>query len=432
MESRLGFVLLIVLVVLSAGAAFSWSTASPAREPRQDSKTPEPVSAADPARLSDAPLAEYRVRLLDMAYRTASALPLQPHAKNRARAQEAVVTDCIELEQARRALEYADGIANWRRGASYADLAFHLARKGETAQVQALLELARQIAETAPKEDEGGVETRQDWQTDRIRARIAQTHAWLGQAHDAERSAATAADADAARVAVIEATHADVELDEQLAQLDAVIATGSFDALRRALETCAHLFDRHYADAEGRARAQAKIESSWSKLPVPVRLELLNATIESALSHDDQPKAREILAKAQAMLTGAPWTPDLSIPYLARFAGLRHRAGEPEKARIEIDAAESAFEAQRERIVNIDRAGVLRALAECHATMGDVDGARKLYARAVEAGVENPNSRPRAEDLAATCRSMARNAVEPGVELMARMKQVQERLGTPW
>jgi hypothetical protein len=52
--------------------------------------------------------------------------------------------------------------------------------------------------------------------------------------------------------------------------------------------------------------------------------------------------------------------------------------------------------------------------------------------RFVEEGVENPNSRPRAEDLSATCRSMALHAVEPDADLWKRMRQIGDGLGPPW
>ena len=55
-----------------------------------------------------------------------------------------------------------------------------------------------------------------------------------------------------------------------------------------------------------------------------------------------------------------------------------------------------------------------------------------MYKTAVEEGTANPNSRPRAEDLTATCCSMALSAVEPDKELWAKLKQIYEGLGEPW
>lgn len=451
MESKSGSTLLSVLVVLSAGAAlFVWSSATPSA-PASDKPASDPQASdqqasnqqaraagkpqratVDASSLTDEPLDAWRLELLDLAFRTASALPLQPHVKNRSRAQASVVDDCIALDQPRRALGYIEQITNWRRGAGYADLAFHLAQHGETAAVQPLLDLAEEVSETAAKED-SALESAQDWKKDRIRARIAQTHAWLGRAREAARFAEGAVESESGKVAVVEAMHASADaFDEQMRRLDQVVLTGSFDQQRQALEACAQLFDRFYDDAERRTSAQEKIRTSWTKLPVPVRLELWMELAGFALDHEDASKALDLVQEAHAIMDGARWTPDLQIPMLARLATLRHRAGDAERAHSEVDAALASFDTQREKIVNIDRAGVLRSLAEAYAAMGDASASRKTYARAVEAGVENPNSRPRAEDLAATCRSMARQAVQPGDELLARMQQIHERLGAPW
>ena len=64
--------------------------------------------------------------------------------------------------------------------------------------------------------------------------------------------------------------------------------------------------------------------------------------------------------------------------------------------------------------------------------MGEQAAAFRTYALAVEAGIDNPNSRPRAEDLSATCRSMALHDVRPDAQLWARIRQVSEGLGPPW
>jgi hypothetical protein len=64
--------------------------------------------------------------------------------------------------------------------------------------------------------------------------------------------------------------------------------------------------------------------------------------------------------------------------------------------------------------------------------MGNTAAALSVYAKVIEAGVENPNSRPRAEDLAATCCSMAVHAVEPDPRLWSRIRSIRDGLGDPW
>jgi hypothetical protein len=64
--------------------------------------------------------------------------------------------------------------------------------------------------------------------------------------------------------------------------------------------------------------------------------------------------------------------------------------------------------------------------------MGNISRAIELYKRTIEAGIENPNSRPRAEDLSATCCSMALHNVKPDAELLSRISQIRDGLGDPW
>jgi hypothetical protein len=86
------------------------------------------------------------------------------------------------------------------------------------------------------------------------------------------------------------------------------------------------------------------------------------------------------------------------IPLVAQLSDLRFKAGDTERARTDADAALALFNAQREKIVNIYRAGALRPLAEAYQSMGDTEAALSVYKLAVEEGIANINSRPRAED----------------------------------
>ena len=90
------------------------------------------------------------------------------------------------------------------------------------------------------------------------------------------------------------------------------------------------------------------------------------------------------------------------------------------------------FAAKREEIVDIYRAGALRTIAETYQAMGETAAASKTYKQAIEAGIENPNSRPRAEDLSATLCSMAVHGVEPDAGLWTRITDIEAGLGDPW
>jgi hypothetical protein len=161
-------------------------------------------------------------------------------------------------------------------------------------------------------------------------------------------------------------------------------------------------------------------------------LELMIELTGYALDHGDNRKALDLVEESVAMVKGSTWAPEDRIPKMAQLAGLRHRAGDDAKARSEADAALALFDAERDHIVDIRRAGALRPLAETYQSLGDMGAARAAYAKAIEEGVLNPNSRPRAEDLSATCCSMAVHAFEPDEKLRARILEVRSKLSDPW
>ena len=132
------------------------------------------------------------------------------------------------------------------------------------------------------------------------------------------------------------------------------------------------------------------------------------------------------------MLDGATWKPELRIPVMARLAVLRHRAGDEGGAREDADAALAFFEAERNQIFDYKRAETLIPLAEAFRSLGDAPAAHGIYAKAVEEGALNPNRRPRADDLTATCCSMALHAVEPDAKLRARLLEIRSGLEGPW
>jgi tetratricopeptide (TPR) repeat protein len=240
-------------------------------------------------------------------------------------------------------------------------------------------------------------------------------------------------ESESGKVARVQATLSDKNsFTEQIKVLDALIGSGHVDIIKNALDAYAALFDRFYDDAERRLQAEKKIKAEWGNLPVLFRIKLLLTLSRSALHHADPGQALKLVNEAQAMTDAHQWPPRYGIPIKAQLAGLRSRAGDPQRARTDADAALALFDAVRHQMVDIDRAGTIRPLAETYQSMGDTAAALALYKRVVEEGVQNPNSRPHAEELSATCRSMALHGVEPDAPLWARMRQIRKGLGPPW
>jgi tetratricopeptide (TPR) repeat protein len=405
-----------------AGLAPALLVAGPVGAASGEGAAPAPATAAIAEPLADAALAGFRTELLELAFETAAAIPVRPHIKSRSRAQEAVVAACLELDQPGRALDCIERIDNWRRGGGYADLALHCARHDRPEDARRFLALAAKCARDT-----------EDWRRDNIHVRMAAAHVWLGEIERAQELESGVVDSEAGKVAAIAAERSgEGSYREQLAALEALVALGSFDITRNAMESYTELYRRFYGDGTRRLEVEQRIKASWERLPLFVRVELLMKLARCALDHGDRGEALELVNEAQALFESAAWPLEHRIPLAARLAALRFGAGDAARAREDADAALALFDAEGEQIVNIYRARALRPLAEAYQAFGDAAAALEVYRRAVEEGVGNPNSRPRALDLSATCLSMALHGVEPDAVLRARIRRISEELGPPW
>ncbi len=388
-----------------------------------------PMVAKGPA------LQPFQEELLRLAFRAASAFPLEPHAKNRSRAQEVAVVGCFELDAPQLALEFAHGIADWRRGSAYADYACYCAR--HDGREQALDYVKR--AETFVKELARDVST-QEWRRDLIMMKLARACMLLGDQERADAFAAGieaasthAVDDDWARTAADRANMVAAEkLGEAIATLDASFQGMSLGQQNTAIATLVALHERFFAEAAHRVTIEERLTKTYDKLPPPIRLQALLRLVSTCLAKNDKASALRLLAVARDLAAAHTWRPADQVPQLARLAELRGRAGETAQARADAEAALAIYHEERDRIVNIERAETLWPLALTWHTLGEATTADDLLALALEEAMENPNSRPRADDLVDIAVAMARHGCKPSVRLATRMRQVCEGLGNPW
>jgi hypothetical protein len=382
-------------------AAALTDTAEPAAAPAGPGAAQGAATDLVPALPPDAPLAPFQSELLDLAFDAASSLPLDPHVKNRSRAQDEVVTASLALDQPRRALDQAGSIANWRRGSACADVAVD------------------------PND--------QEWRRDRVRAKLAAAYILLRQEDRVAGLEADLEPSEAARLVEARAAAGGPEVvDAQIAALEEAVTAGTFELVRHAMDACVQLVDRHYDDGETRARLEQAIRDTWAKVPRTVSVDLQFRLAEAALVHDDRASARRWIADAEQLIDSSKVLLEDQVQIAARLAVLLGRAGDGTRARERADAAFAAYMAGTETIADMFRAGALRPLAEAYHALGDRDAALSVYKLAVEEGALNPNARPRAMDLSATCLSLAQSACEPDAELRERLAEVRAGLGSPW
>jgi tetratricopeptide (TPR) repeat protein len=408
--------------LLIQAACMGFLTLGAAGAAQSDGEAPRAAAAQIAQSRPESSPSESQLRLLDLAMQAATRIPIEPHVKDRSRAQEEVVAAYLSLNDVDRARECIVKIADWRRGAAYADLAFHLAQQGQAQDVEHELALAAGVAHSVD-----------DWRRDRINIKIARARALMGQSQRAQQLANSVEESQRGRLDEALALVSDAaKFDQQLEALAAAANDRNFDLTRSALDAVAQLFNRFYSDVEKRERAERQIKSAWGSVPEMARIDVYVKLTNFALAHNDQKKSLQLVSEAQALLESVQWTPDYRIATTARLAGLRYQSGDAMVAKRDISAAMAQFETDREMIIGIDRAAVWRAIAESHKAMDDDAAALESYRKAVELGADNPNGRPRALDLSATCRSMALSNVEPDSELWARFEKIREGLSHPW
>ncbi|MEZ5990237.1 MAG: hypothetical protein R3F30_14180 [Planctomycetota bacterium] len=378
--------------------------------------------------IEDRPLAAWRRDLLEIAFRGVSALPLDPHIKDRSEYQQDVVRACLELEQPVLARTWIEEVRDWRAGLLWADYASYCAERGDRDEAGRALALADRIS-TDPDRDPNP----QKWRRDRVRAAIARTWLLLGER---DRAHPWMEDLEKSELGAVSRLEADKLPDERydayLAMLDEVLATQDFERVQAALLACTRLHDRFFDDAARRQATEERVMTACAKLPFQIRLDLIEVLAETSVDHGDKARAKAMLDQVADLMGKVKFLPQDYVEVRAHLARLRQRARAREQARHDLEVAMAMYEQERARIFDILRADALRPVAEAWHALGDRAKALETYRRAVEEGVLNPNSRPRAEDLSKTCLSLAVNEVEPDAALRARLVEICEGLGHPW
>ncbi len=402
-----------------------------AATPARAAVSPIPQTPAGDDRAASAPADELTdaqrdaLRLLDIAWDAVSGMPDVPHEKNRSRAQERVVDALVEAGLLDRALERARAITNWRRGAALATCAAALVEADADADVSALLTAARDVAD--------GMVEDQTWRRDHVRARIALALRARGQVEEAR-----------ALEDVLEPSELGVVAEERVADTDAaafeahlealpqIMLGGQYDQVRNALVTCARAYDRFFDDEALRGRAADAIRDNRTKVPAEVAIELFLDLARAAVAHDAAAAALGFVGEADEIFAAGTWLPEHHVPMAARIASVRFRAGDEERALEEARAARALFEVERVRIYDVFRTEALLPLAHAFHEMGEADDARDTWVLAVLESQENPNSRPRSEDLVSICAALADAGVTPDADLWSRLDKARDGMGDPW
>lgn len=349
---------------------------------------------------------------MDTAFKIATAIPVNPHLKDRSKSQHNIISACLEIDQPQLAQSYVDEIDNWRRYLCYAELACYFAENGNSNQTDIYL----QSAEKFPDDIE-------EWRKDRITNQIKRAKNILAISRQDSSTGSPETD---------KASDDQNSFDDQVKLLDKSIITDGIPALKNGLYSYAGLYGRSYDNIQHRALVEDKIKSAWKDVPVYIKIEILIKLAESAIENDDSGNSLKHLSQANDFLDNNKWQIRYHVSTLIALAESFKRSGEVKKAHGNLCDALKIFNESKDEIFDIYRAGILRQLAEAYCLIGDSSSGLSVYRQAVEEGAANVNSRPRAEDLSATCCSMVVNCVEPDEQLLARINQMFGGFSKPW
>ena len=360
--------------------------------------------------------------LLDLAFQISTSIPTEPFPSDRAKMQALVAQACIKNGSLIQATQYASKIEGWRQGELFALIGQQYATANET---QLARDFAARAMEVATNET--------DWRRERIVIETAKIYLQLGDSAKASTLLEGATQAElgkleAARTAIV----LESQLDNQADMFDKAIATMNFDLARGAIEGYLVWLDRVSQDEIRTTRALKAIDDALLGLPLDLQVKYGVDLADHLNKNLKRDLAILKLDKATEIFSATTFLPEDVAPLGAMLARARIRMGDEQSARLILQRLYSEYSTRREGIVNLRRATSLRALAEGFCELGDRDDAIACYNLALEEGTINPNARPRAEDLGATCISMAEYGISLTPDLKNRIDTIRSSLTYPW
>ncbi|MDF7823130.1 hypothetical protein P4B35_03840 [Pontiellaceae bacterium B12227] len=381
-------------------------------------------------------------KLLNLTFSGVSKLPLDPHIKNRSRLQLKLTECALAQGEADLALEYAEQIENWQRLVAFNLIAQFYIDSDQPGLGDPLIrrvenDLLQNAAYHDPalivKPNNALMESLTDWRLEKVQAQLIDLQVQRGAIADFEDLENRVGDAEAARLrSAVAVQQAHDDFDSAIIALDIICANPNIEVVNSGILGLLNLYRDNKTHPERREQIAPRIESALPKLPVVWQFEVLMMYAAIYLDEARFSEAQRLLIRVDSMLSGIDYQPRYIIPIRCRLAAALHEAGLKETAWQQITDQLALYESKRDWIVNIDRAGLLCAVAEANFICGDEKQAEQLWIRAVSEGLVNPNSRPRAEALCdITCSVLSVNP-NPGVLLFRELEEMNNQLGNPW
>ncbi|HEX6853186.1 MAG TPA: hypothetical protein VF139_17455 [Candidatus Polarisedimenticolaceae bacterium] len=345
-------------------------------------------------------------------------------AKDRERAQEAVVLDIAMLGHLDEAIRRADGVEGWRRGVAYAEIAKMLAKRNRLPEARALLAKAEEVA--------SGVE---GWQGPRIESHVAQARA-LVDGMDAPAVTTGRLEQDDALqyrglTAVLRATAhaAKGEFDPAMAQLTKASQETAIEVSWPMVQAYLDLARHPSLTPAQRSQTLDAALAAVSRIPEQIsRLDAMEALAEGYREAGLREPAVSVLAEFHAQVSSLSDATLLKAPFLAGEARSRARLGDRGSAlEILADASRIGSSAYL-----VDRPAVLANVAAAYHVAGDSASAQATLDAALSTAEGLVNARPRALAFIEIGRVLARFDLPMSTPVRGRFERGLSGLKAPW
>ncbi|MGH9869170.1 MAG: hypothetical protein ACREAA_13525 [Candidatus Polarisedimenticolia bacterium] len=358
--------------------------------------------------------------LLDQAFQFATALVTDDN--DRTRAQEAVVQDLAAGGHLEDASRKASGIAGWRRGTAYADLAAHYAAAGRAQEARSLLDKARQFQKTI-----GG------WQEKRIEAHVASALAALGETKEADALLQGLAASDAQYAGRPSAVMGPVlasrgDFDAAMTRLDQLKDVVDPDVQWSRVQGYLDIARQQKLDPARRRKACEMARGAADNIPGWRKPQALAQVADVQRELISPAEARKTLSATKADLESLPATMPVRASLLAEVAGAWTRAGDTTHVRTLLDKAASGIP----EMMVIDRPAGWAAVASGYMALKDEAGAKRHYDKSLTEAEGLVNARPRVLAVVEILREMARAGYVPDAATTARLDALRAGLKDPW
>lgn len=390
----------------------------------------------------DKAIESYRLQLLEIGFSGVSKMPLNPHIKNRSRAQQKVVEACLKLGQPKTAELYIVQIENWQRWMGFANLAYYYTSAGNVdaanvamQQSEAMLNMVDEVSsgEVLATTPSPLIDSLEGWRYKQVKAKIYEIHYLLGSPIVPTSTLERDFDEDLSASLQVKQIDGDSSTyASAMVQMASLAENTNFEVVHHALQGMVQLADKYYAELDLTTWMDEEILPRFKNTPVFMRVDILVRLTRIALKHTDPTQAKMICDLMDGYIDDAALPVGFHIIEKMKVIALRFESGDQALAKKQLDIWFGSYTENKGLIVDIDRAEIVCRMAENYHLTGQSDNALELYEQAVFEGQVNPNSRPCADALNAICCSMAINGVEPSERLFEALTEMNNQLASPW